>query len=200
VEAAPALWPTAVTISAITLFLDVLELSFGRILWFIRTLRFWLYFALHLGLSCFAAYLLRTKIPEWYLLSPIAAFLGVAVISNTDVKIAGYSLLPIATLFITIKAKMFEQAAEDKAAEVARATLIERLNNLPTAKIANGFRAGLLGASYSAEKVQKKERRASELAAGDEAYFKRILIVTLVKVNRVYAEANIVAWEQDKDH
>jgi len=196
VEAAAELWPTAVTIFAITLFLDVLELSFGRILWFIRTLRFWLYFALHLGLSCFAAYLLRTKITEWYLLAPIAAFLGVAVISNTDVKIAGYSLLPIATLFVTIKAKMFEQAAEDKTAEVTRATLIERLNNLPTARIVSGFRAGLLGSGYSAESVQKKERRAFRRAEGDDAYFKSILIATLVKVNRVYVEANIGAWEQ----
>ena len=194
--AAQQLWRTALTLFGITLFLDILELSFGRILWFVRTLRFWLYFALHLGLSCLAAYLLQTKIPEWYLLAPIAAFLGVAVISNTDVKIAGYSLLPIATLFITIKAKMFEQAAEDKAAEVTRAKLIERLNNLATAKIENGFRAGLLGSGYSAERVQRREQRARRKAGVDNAFFKRILIAELLKVNRVYAEANIAAWEQ----
>jgi hypothetical protein len=56
---------TAALLLFITLFLDVLELSFGRILWFIRTLRFWLYFVLHFALAAFAAFLIRNQITEW---------------------------------------------------------------------------------------------------------------------------------------
>ncbi len=70
----------------LTLFVDVLELSFARILWFIKTLRFWLYFVLHYGLSILAAYFLHAKLTEWYILAPAATFLGVGVISNTNVN------------------------------------------------------------------------------------------------------------------
>src|SRR2546425_10778165 len=87
-------------------------------LWFVRTLRFWLYFVLHFGLSCLVAYLLSSTVSQWFLLGPLATFLGVAVISNTDVRVAGQSLVPIAQLFLSIKAKMFEQAAEEKGNQV----------------------------------------------------------------------------------
>src|SRR5947209_11844173 len=104
-------------------------------LWFVRTLRFWLYFVLHFGLSCLVAYLLSSTVSQWFLLGPLATFLGVAVISNTDVKVAGQSLVPIAQLFLSIKAKMFEQAAEEKGNQVLRAELIERLQRLPVVEV-----------------------------------------------------------------
>jgi hypothetical protein len=67
-----AVLPTGVFILAVSFFLDLLDLSFGRAVWFIRTLRFWLYFILHFGISCLAAYLMRSQISEWYLLAPVA--------------------------------------------------------------------------------------------------------------------------------
>jgi len=196
VEIAPLLWRTALGIFALTVFLDLLDLSFGRILWFVRTLRFWLYFTLHFGLSCLAAYLLRTALTDWYLLAPVATFLGVAVISNTDVKIAGYSLVPIAQLFISVKAKMFEQAAEDKKAEATKARLIERLQRLEVRKIVAGHSAALLGAGYSAERVQRKVNKARQRAQGSDDYLKTILVAQLVGANRGYAEQNIDQWER----
>ena len=48
---------------------------------------------MYLILSGAAAYLLYRKIPGWYLLAPVASFLAVSVISNTDVKVAGIPLL-----------------------------------------------------------------------------------------------------------
>lgn len=192
----PPLPVTALAVFLLTFFLDLLELSFGRILWFIRTLRFWLYFILHFGLSCLAAYLLSEAVPAWYLLAPLATFLGVAVVSNTDVKVAGYSLVPIAQLFTSVKARMFEQAAEDKARAVAGAQLVERLHSLPVGRIEAGHRAALLAIGRRPERVHTKIQKARQKAGGDDEYYKSILIAQLVRANRDYAEQNITAWEQ----
>ena len=136
-------WATGAAIFVVTLFLDLLDLSFGRILWFARTLRFWLYFLLHLLLACLATFFVSDQVPEWYLRAPLGTFLGVAILSNTDVKIAGYSLLPIASLFIGIKAKMTDHASEDKAESIEKAKLVERLQKLPLDTIEEAFRAGM---------------------------------------------------------
>jgi len=186
---------TAGAIFALSFFLDLLELSFGRILWFIRTLRFWLYFILHFGLSCMAAYLIRTAVPTWYLQAVVGTFLGVAVISNTDVKIAGYSLLPIAQLFLSIKAKMFEQAAEDKALEVAKAQLVERLQKVSLDKIKTAHSAVLIAARYNAQAVETSLNRATRRCNGNEPCIKNALIVELLRINYEYARKNIEAWE-----
>jgi hypothetical protein len=149
----PTVW-AALSIFFLTLFLDLLELSFGRIVWFIKTLRFWLYFGLHFGLSCIAAYLVRNALSDWYLQALIGTFLGVAIISNTDIKIGGYSLLPAAQLFLSIKAKIVDQAAEDKANAVARAQLVERLQKLTVLKIEDARSAALIAAGYNALRVK----------------------------------------------
>ena len=99
----PSLLQIVVSIFALTFFLDLLELSFKRAAWFLKTLRFWLYFILHLILAYLAAFLLHDTIPTWYLLAFISTFLAVSVISNTNVNIAGYSLVPIAELFNNLK-------------------------------------------------------------------------------------------------
>ena len=190
-----SLWGTGLALFFLTIFLDALELSFARILWFVRTLRFWLYFTLHFLLSCLAAYFLQKAVPEWYLLAPVATFLAVAVISNTDVKVAGYSLVPIAQLFVSIKAKMFEQAADDKAAEVAKATLIGRLQVISIARVQAGYTAGLLGAGFNADQVDRRLNRARQRATTDEL-FKLMLIDELMKANPKYAEQNIDNWEK----
>ena len=179
----------------LTLFLDALELSFGRILWFMKTLRFWLYFVFHLILSFLAAYFIRNQIPQWYLLALAATLLGVAVISNTNIKIAGYSLVPVADLFTSIKAKMFEQAADDKADQVSKAKLIERLLKLPTAKVEAAFRAGLLGAGKTNVDAQLDKARTA--SGGDDNRYKSGLVSRLVEVNRKYAEEKIGDWESD---
>ena len=180
-------------ILALTLFLDLLELSFGRILWFMRTLRFWLYFLLHLSLSFLAAYLIHTEVDQWYLLAPAATFLGVGVISNTNIKIAGYSLVPIADLFTSVKGKMFEQAAEDKAAEVDKAKLIERLQKLPTSKIEAAYFAGLEGAGK--KNVAEQLENLRKTCRGDDNRLRSAMASRLVKVNRRYAEEKINDWE-----
>lgn len=187
---------TGVAILLLTLFLDLLDLSYGRMLWFVRTLRYWLYFILHFGLSCLAAYLLRNQISNWYILAPAATFLAIAVVSNVDVKLGGYSLVPISQLFLSIKSKMSEQAAQDKANEVVKAQLIERLLKLDVAKIEPAHRAALLAAGCKAETVQAKVHRAHKVAKDNAEYFKSILITQLVGANLGYVESNISAWEQ----
>ena len=185
---------TGLLVFVLTAFLDALELSFARMLWFVRTLRFWLYFILHFGLSCLVAYLLSSRVSEWFLLGPLATFLGVAVISNTDIKVAGQSLVPISQLFLSIKAKMFEQAAEEKRNQVLRAELIERLQRLPFVKVEAVHRAGLMGAGQDAQR--KVDDALKRTRIKDEKY-KSILISQLIKVNLPYVKQNIAAWERD---
>lgn len=188
---------TGVFIFFLTLFLDLLELSFARILWFMRTLRFWLYFVLHFGLSCLAAYIIHRQIPSWYLLGPAGTFLGVSVLSNLDVRVAGYSFVPIAEFFVSIKAKMFEQAAEDKARQVVKARLVERVDGLSLERIEAAHRAALIGTGRDPQKVQRTIDKAKVSAKKNEQYYKAILISQLVKANLSYVEDNIDAWEQE---
>jgi hypothetical protein len=187
---------TGLAIFLLTFFLDLLELSYARILWFVRTLRFWLYFLLHFGLSSLAAYLLYGNISQWYLLAPVSTFLGVAVISNINIKIAGYSLVPISDLFVSIKGRMFEQAAEDKAREAAKAHLVERLQRLSVKKVEDACRAGLLGARQKPEKVKERMAAARKKAAGDDTFYKSILISELIKAAYDFAEKHVKDWEQ----
>ena len=189
--ATPSVVATGLATLGFTLFLDLLELAFGRILWFLRTLRFWLYFILHFGLSVLAAYLLSEKVVEWYLLAPLATFIGVAVVSNTNVKIAGYSLLPIADLFVSIKAKMYEQAAEDKAAEVIPAEIVERLQRLAIERIEVVHRAGLSGANWSEDRID-----AEVAVAHTRQNYKSALISQLVKVNLPCVQKSVDAWKK----
>jgi hypothetical protein len=186
--------PAGLFILALTFFLDLLELSFGRILWFVRTLRFWLYFILHFGISCLAAYLVHTKIDEWYLLAPAGTFLGVSVISNTNIKIGGQSLVPIADLFQSIRAKMLEQAGNDKAEEVGKADLAARLRKLPVNSLENAYR-NLLAAGGDPERVEDRLKKARERVRGSEESNKTILISYLLKTNSAYVAKNIDSWD-----
>ena len=192
--------PTAVCVFALTLFLDALELSFDRILWFMRTLRFWLYFALHLILSGAAAYLLYRKIPDWYLLAPVASFLAVSVISNTDVKVAGIPLIPVAQLFVSIKKKMYDQAAEEalgrKTSQLLKAQLIERLQRLPLDKIKAAHQAALVGAGQKVDSVVRKQEQAEKKAQRDQNKYKLFLIEHLMDTNLEYVQKNIAEWEK----
>ncbi len=178
---------TAVVIFFLTLFLDILDLSFARILWFAKTLRFWLFFILHFGLSCLAAYLLHDLISQWYLLGFFGTFLGVAVLSNSDIKIAGYSLLPVAQMFLQLKAKMLEQAADDKATAVARAQLVEGLQKLPVGELERLHGAALVAAGFAAQRVQALMEKANRRCRGEELCIKRALIAKLLRVNYEYA-------------
>lgn len=140
----PPVFPLGLWILLLTLFLDALDLSFARILWFIRTLRFWLYFALHFGLSCLAAYLIADKVPQWWLLGVLGTVLGVGILSNADVKIGGLNLIPIAQRFSELRSAITAQAAQDKAERLERALLIERLQQIDTAKLEAAFSAAAL--------------------------------------------------------
>ncbi len=190
--------PTGLFILGLSLFLDLLELSFSRILWFIRTLRFWLYFFLHFGISCLAAYLLHSKVTEWYLLAPAGTFLGVSVISNTNIKIGGQSLVPIADLFQSIRAKMLEQAASDKvekeADEAKRADLARRLRNLALPELENIYRDIMIAAGKvkQGQNLLAQERQRS---AGNEDSNKAAVIGHILKANEKYIEDHIDQWD-----
>jgi hypothetical protein len=190
VPAAPNPLVVAIALFGLTLFLDLLDLSFARAVFFMRTLRFWLYFLLHFGISALAAYLLRSQLPEWYLLAPAAAFLGVGVLSNTNVKLAGYSLVPIADLFVGIRAKMFDQASEEKLAQVTRAEEFERMYTLPVERVEVAHRAGLAGAGWSETNIQNSVIQAR--GSGD---YKSALITQVVRVNLPYVLSKLKAWE-----
>jgi hypothetical protein len=186
--------PVGAFIFALSFFLDLLELSFGRILWFVRTLRFWLYFVLHFGISCLAAYLIHSKIAEWYLLAPAGTFLGVSVISNTNIRIGGQSLVPIADLFQSIRAKMLEQAGNEKTEEVGKADLAARLRKLPVSTLENAYR-NLLAAGGNPERVEARLKKAKERSRGNEESNKTILISYLLKANSAYVAKNIDGWD-----
>jgi hypothetical protein len=185
-------FPAGLFIFGLSLFLDLLELSFGRILWFIRTLRFWLYFILHFGISCLAAYLIRSKIDEWYLLAPAGTFLGVSVISNTNIKIGGQSLVPIADLFQSIRAKMLEQAGTDKAERTSRAALAARLRSLQVAQLENIYR-DILAARGKADLSEDRIRDARSGASPDS--LKTKLISLILKADSAYVAQNIDKWD-----
>jgi hypothetical protein len=186
-----------IAVFGLTLFLDVLEMSFGRILWFIKTLRFWLYFTLHFLMSCLAAYLIHSKIPDWFLLAPAATFLGVAIISNTNIKLAGFSLVPVADMFVSIKTKMIDQAGQDKATEIRKAQLIQRLRKLNVKKLEDACSAALIAAKQPPDRIQGKVDKARDAAKSNQDYLKNILIDTLLKANLPFVEANIELWEKE---
>ena len=185
-------FPDAPYILALTAFLDAVELSFGRILWFARTFRFWLYFVLHYALSCLASYILAYRLPTWYLLGFVGTFLGVGVISNADIKVGGQSLVPIGQLFTALKARMIEQAAEDKAAEVARAILVERLQRLGRSTLEAAFRATSLAAGTDPAKIEDDLRSISKRS---DTFINDFLINKVVKINQRFAEQRIATWE-----
>jgi hypothetical protein len=189
--------PVGIAIIVLTLFLDLLEMSYQRILWFMKTLRFWLYFTLHVGLSCLAAYFLRSKISEWYLLAPAATFLGAAVISNTNIQLAGFSLLPIADLFVSIKTKMIDQAGQDKGTVLRKAYLIQRLRKLDANKLGEASSSALLAGGQPASKVEAKLAKARSVGGGNQEYLKNILIDMLLNANLTFAEENIDKWEKE---
>ena len=188
-------FPDALYILLLTAFLDAIDLSFGRILWFARTIRFWLYFILHYALSCLSSYLLVEKIPAWYLLGFVGTFVGVGVISNADIKVGGQSLVPVGQLFTALKAKMIEQAAEDKAAEVVRAVLIERLQRLDISRIQAAFRATCLAANIGPDKI---DSMLETVRNRPEPYAKDFLIQKVIKTNQRFAEQRIADWEAGK--
>jgi hypothetical protein len=184
-----AVLPTGVSIFGLSLFLDLLDLSFGRVVWVLRTLRFWLYFILHFGISCLAAYLIHTKVTDWFLLAPAATFLGVSIISNTNIKIAGQSLVPIADAFQTIRAKMLEQAANEKLDQAARATLASRLRKLTVPRLEQIYRDIMVGNVALGEAHLNKARNKNE-----ESH-KASLIGYVLKANVPYVEQHIEEWD-----
>lgn len=181
------IWKVGLSIFFLTVFLDLLDLSFGRILWFMKTLRFWLYFILHFGLSCLAAHLLHNQIADWYLLGPVATLVGVSVLSNSNIKIAGLSLVPVADIFLDIKAKMAEQAAQDKASELVRAQLFDRLRALTVQQLQQMTTTALAAGNYKPEKIQSRIERARR-STKSEDFFKIALIRLLITTNQAYAE------------
>jgi hypothetical protein len=141
---------------------------------------------------------LHAKISDWYLLAPVATVLGVAVVSNTNIKLAGFSLVPIADLFVSIKTKMIEQAGEDKALELRRAQLIQRLRKLDSKKLEDACSAALLAANKTPDQIKVRIDRARTASKGNEGHFKNFLMGMLLKSNVAFVEENIQTWENGK--
>lgn len=183
------LW-TCLSIVLLTFLSDVTELAFSNLIFFIRTLRFWLYFLAHSGLSFLAAYILhRTHtINQWYLLAVAATFLGAGLVARTNVEIAGLSLAPIGKIFAALKAKMLEQAAEVKFERIYLGRLVEKLQQGFTVKVIESLhRAGLMAVPVKVEQIQEMQNEARSRSSDDESY-KSLLIEQLIKKNRGYAE------------
>lgn len=193
--AQPPVFPLGLWILLLTLFLDALDLSFARILWFLKTLRFWLYFALHFGLSCLSSYLLAEKVQPWWLLGIVGTFLGVAVLSNADIKIGGLNLIPIAQRFGELKNAITAQAAQDKAEQLERALLIERLQRVPTERLEAAFGAAALAAKQSPDQIEAVLLRARQLPKDSR---RRRLIHELVRIDQRYATEQVAKWAGDE--
>lgn len=184
-----------IVIALATLFLDLLELAFARILGFIITLRFALYFILHCIVSAAACFALHTVISPWYTLALVGTFLGVGVLSNSDVKVAGQDLVPLATLFKEFKAKMIEQAGEDKGKKLEdkqeRAALTSRLRGLPLLQLRGSCGDALQGAKWKNKRIQAVLAKVK--GTEDEA---RALAELMLEHNLEYVKAQIGAWEK----
>ena len=189
--------PTKVGIVIVlaTLFLDLLELAFAKIVAFVLTLRFLLYFVLHCIVSVAACFALHSAISQWYVLALVGTFLGVGILSNSDVKIAGQDLVPLGTLFREIKAKMIEQAGEEKAAKLQNkqdtAALTGRLRVLPLQELRGYCGDALQGARWKHEKIQSRLTRLA--GTPDEP---RALAALMLSHNLEYVKAQIEAWER----
>lgn len=183
------LWKISLTAIAATLFVDLLDLAFARILFFVVTFRFLLYFVLHLVVSGLACFLLHTSVTQWYLLGLLGTLLGVGVFSNSDVKIGGANLLPLATLFQDIKAKMTAQAAEEKSNKILRADLADQLRSLQASDLERLCRSALTGVGWNVTRIQKACAKAA--SSGDTSL---ALAQLMIDNNLDYVIKNIGSW------
>lgn len=188
----------ALTAVVCTLFLDLLDLAFGRAVSIIWTLRFFLYYTLHLIVSLLACVLLypavsqlHFAVPQWLLLGLAGSFLGVGVVSNSDVKIAGADLAPLGTIFREIKAKMVVQAADDKSDRIEIAELTGRLRNLTPAKLRGHCGDALTGSKWKNDKIQVVLQEATR--SGDES---RALAELMLRHNLGFVRKKIGDWEK----
>ena len=186
---------TVLAILILTFLQDLTDLSFRQAAFFLRTLRFWLYFVLHCILSGLGAYLLNSQIDKWYILALVSTVLGVGVIANSDIRIAGQSLLPIAEWFSWLRAQVLEQAADEKAAQIIRAEYAHRLQRLNVDKLEVIHSAALLGARRDEAAINRRRERALKRAGDKGTRYKLILIDQLMRVNEAYVAKNIERWE-----
>jgi len=189
---------TGLLLVFLTAFLDLLEIAFGQILWFVRTLRFWLYFGLHVLVSILAAVLLFWGgVKEWYWVGLLGPLLGVGVISNSNVKFAGTSLLPVAELFTKIKKDMYDQAAQEKADELTRANLIGRLQKLPVGMVEAHYETICLAAGHDGNRIADAIDAARRKAGQKENRTRTILISRMMRVNWKSVETHLATWEAE---
>lgn len=183
-----AVW-TCLSILLLTFFLDATELAYSNLLFFCRTLRFWLFFLAHFGLSIAVAFAIHRKSAQmpWYELAPMAAFLGVGLFAKTNIEIAGRSLAPIGKMFAGLKAKMLEQAGQAKADELYLARLIQQMTGIALEEIEVAHLAGLMAAGLSAVEAQERQKQAKS-ASPDLRNYQLVLIGQFIQYNRAYAE------------
>jgi hypothetical protein len=191
-------------ILALTLYVEMLELLLERMGYFIRSPLFWFGLGLRYAVCCLTAYLLYQKIPEWFLVVPLSVFLGIGAISNTNVTIAGVSLIPIASFFADVRSKMKAQAAEykfdrmrreaeQKDQRQSRAHLAERLQRLPADKLKDYHRTCLL--EVLGERGYRKAEKVLRRAKPEETV--ALLAHQLVTLDWPCVEKRIAAWEKE---
>ena len=187
----PIVW-TALCILVLTFLSDVTELAFANLEFFIRTLRFWLYFLAHFAFSCLAAIvlhlkLLPNKMDHWYVAAPVSVFMGVGLFARTNIEIAGMKIAPIGKGFTALKEKMLEQAAEEKADRLYRGKLIGQLEEQSVEVIESRHKIGLMAAKVSVEQVEVMREKARSKSRDEKAY-KSMLVEQVLNKNRAYVE------------
>jgi hypothetical protein len=178
---------TVASIFLLTFFLDLLEFALvtRRLRRLLSIPLFWLYYLYHLLIAGLAALAIHGTVNQW-LLGPLAAILGVSVLANANIKFGNVSLLEVADKFSVIRAKMIEVAADQESAILRRSVIVAALLKKSVDALIEAHSAGMLGAGWSAEKIdssQAKARRSSN---------PRIRLVDeLVRFNEAYAQTVI---------
>ena len=87
---------------------------------------------------------------------------------------------------------MFEQAAEEKAKQLAekifRAQLIERLHKLSYNQIELSYQAASIAAKYRSRTIARKVQQVRSTSQGNPDSAKFILIAEIIRINPEYAE------------
>jgi hypothetical protein len=118
----------------------------------------------------------------------------VGVIANTNVKIGGQSLVPIADLFQRIRANMLEQAANEKGDQAYRANLASRLRKLNLPKLEEIYR-NIMAAAGKIKQGEAVLDNARAGARGNVDFNKADLIGHILKGNVPYVEQHIDEWD-----
>jgi hypothetical protein len=107
-------------------------------------------------------------------------------------------LVPIADLFVSIKAKMIDQAGQDKATVLRKAQLVERLRKLGITKLEAKCSAALIAVGWTPDRISKKMEKAMGSGKQSTTYQENSLIGLLLDTNLDLVEQSIDKWEMER--